>query len=43
MAETLPTLRVLREKFLEQEEPEAQDLALVSRIIYKWKSGRICT
>ena len=28
----MPTLRVLREKFLEQEEPEAQDLALVSEL-----------
>ena len=28
----VPTLRVLREKFLEQEEPEAQDLALVSEL-----------
>lgn len=29
---SVPTLRVLREKFLEQEEPEAQDLALVSEL-----------
>lgn len=28
----VPTLWVLREKFLEQEEPEAQDLALVSEL-----------
>ena len=28
----VPTLRVLREKFLEQEEPEAQDLALISEL-----------
>lgn len=28
----VPTLRVLREKFLEQKEPEAQDLALVSEL-----------
>ena len=28
----VPTWRVLREKFLEQEEPEAQDLALVSEL-----------
>jgi len=28
----VPTLRVLREKFLEQDEPEAQDLALVSEL-----------
>ena len=28
----VPTLRGLREKFLEQEEPEAQDLALVSEL-----------
>lgn len=28
----VPTLRVLREKFLEQEEPEAQELALISEL-----------
>ena len=32
MGGAVPTLRVLREKFLDQEEPEAQDLALVSEL-----------
>lgn len=39
----VPTLRVLREKFLEQGRTGSTGFGTGIRIIYQWKSGRICT